>query len=98
MQTLLDYDPAAARSRLLALVKERAYRDDVDIVLASGKRSTFYVNGKKITLDAEGLFLFAYLLLEQLRDTPEVSAIGNPAVPATRRCPANNRIRNGPAC
>ena len=38
------------RTRLLELVRERAWRDDVDVVLASGKRSNFYVQGKRITL------------------------------------------------
>ena len=52
---MTDFDPVAARSRLLELVRERAYKDGLDIVLASGKRSTFYIQGKKITLHPEGL-------------------------------------------
>ena len=32
-----SWDPMAARARLSELVRERAYRDGVDIVLASGK-------------------------------------------------------------
>ena len=71
-----------ARQRLLDIVRERAYRDGLDIVLSSGKRSTFYVNGKKITLDPEGLFLFARLLLEELREFPEVTAIGGMSIAA----------------
>ena len=75
MPTLqLDYSPGEARERLKQLVKERAYRDGLDIVLTSGKRSTFYINGKKISLHPEGLFLLAVLLLEELealaRSTP----------------------------
>lgn len=73
---ILDIDPRVARERLLELVKQRAYRDDLDIVLASGKRSTFYVNGKKITLHPEGLFLFASLLLDELEAYPEITAVG----------------------
>jgi phosphoribosylpyrophosphate synthetase len=34
------FEPAAAKARLLQLVRERAYKDGIDIVLASGKRST----------------------------------------------------------
>ncbi len=64
------------RTRLLELVRERAWRDDVDVVLASGKRSNFYVQGKRITLHPEGLFLFAQLLLRELEAFPEVDAIG----------------------
>ena len=43
--------PPDARLRLLALVRELAYREGVDVQLASGKRSTYYVDGKKITLE-----------------------------------------------
>lgn len=46
------------------------------MTLASGKRSTFYINGKKITLEAEGLWLFARLLLAELEEFPGVTAIG----------------------
>jgi len=65
-----------ARERLRALVKELAYRDGIDIVLSSGKRSDFYVNGKQITLHPEGLFLLSLVLLDELDEFPEVTAIG----------------------
>ena len=42
------FDPATAKDRLVELVRERAYRDGLDIVLVSGKRSDFYINGKKV--------------------------------------------------
>jgi orotate phosphoribosyltransferase len=64
------------RARLLELVRERAYKDGLDIVLASGKRSTFYINGKKVTLDPEGLNLCARLMLKELESFPEVTAVG----------------------
>ena len=70
------FEPAAAKSRLLQLVRERAYKDGIDIVLASGKRSTFYINGKKVSLHPEGLWLIAKLLLERLRRHPEITAVG----------------------
>jgi len=69
-------DSTASRQRLLELVRERAYRDGLDIVLSSGKPSTFYINGKKISLHPEGLTLIARLMLEELRSLPEVTAIG----------------------
>lgn len=71
-----SFDRTAARDRLLTLVAERAYRDGVDIVLASGKRSDFYIDGKQVTLDAEGLWLLARLMLEELRAFPDVTAVG----------------------
>src|SRR5690606_4481033 len=52
------------------------FKDGVDVTLASGKRSTFYIDGKKITLEAEGLWLFARLLLAELEAFPGVTAIG----------------------
>ncbi len=73
---MTEFDPVAARSRLLELVRDRAYKDGLDIVLVSGKRSTFYIQGKKITLHPEGLYLFAMLLLEDLKQHPEITAIG----------------------
>jgi orotate phosphoribosyltransferase len=71
-----SFDPGQAKARLLELVRERAYKDGIDIVLASGKRSTFYINGKKVTLHPEGLWLIAKLLLHRLRKYPEVTAVG----------------------
>jgi orotate phosphoribosyltransferase len=70
------FDHVAGKARLLQLVRERAYKDGIDIVLASGKRSTFYINGKKVSLHPEGLWLIARLMLEQLRRHPEITAIG----------------------
>ncbi|GAB4161720.1 MAG: orotate phosphoribosyltransferase [Planctomycetota bacterium] len=70
------FDPTAGRARLLELVRERAYRDGLDIVLASGKRSTFYIDGKRVTLHPEGLWLAARLMLEELREHPQVTAVG----------------------
>jgi orotate phosphoribosyltransferase len=70
------FDPVKAKTRLLELVRERAYKDGIDILLASGKRSDFYINGKKVSLHPEGLWLIAKLLLEKLKAYPEVTAIG----------------------
>jgi orotate phosphoribosyltransferase len=70
------FDRTAGRARLLQLVRERAFRDNVDVTLASGKKSTFYIQGKKITLEPEGLYLLAQLLLAELEDFPEVTSIG----------------------
>lgn len=70
------FEPDAARSRLLELVRELAYRDGLDLVLSSGKRSTFYINGKKVTLHPEGLNLIARLMLLELEQWPDVTAVG----------------------
>lgn len=73
---MVKFEPASARRRLLQLVRERAFRTGVDIVLASGKRSTFYVNGKEITLHPEGLWLLGRLMLHELEALPQVTAVG----------------------
>jgi orotate phosphoribosyltransferase len=70
------FEPTAAKARLRDLVRERAYRDGVQITLASGKPSTFYIDGKQITLHPEGLWLLARLMLERLRRYPNVTAVG----------------------
>jgi orotate phosphoribosyltransferase len=70
------FDPVAGRRRLLQLVRERAYRDGLDITLASGKKSTFYIDGKKVTLHPEGLWLIARLLLDVLAGEPRITAVG----------------------
>ena len=74
--TTTAFDHDIARSRLLELVRERAYEDGLDVVLASGKRSDFYIKGKEITLHPEGLYLLARLILEDLKQHPDVSAVG----------------------
>jgi len=71
-----SFDPRAGKQRLLQLVRERAYRDGLDITLASGKKSTFYINGKKVSLHPEGLWLIARLMLDALRAFPDVTAVG----------------------
>ena len=71
-----DFDPRSGKTRLLELIRERAYRDGLDITLASGKKSDFYINGKRVTLHPEGLWLIGRLLLEELKNFPEVTAVG----------------------
>ncbi|MCC6671233.1 MAG: orotate phosphoribosyltransferase [Planctomycetes bacterium] len=71
-----SFDRQAARARLLELVRTRAYREGVDVVLASGKRSDFYINGKRVSLHPEGLYLLARLMLVELERFPDVTAVG----------------------
>ncbi len=70
------FEPKAGKQRLLELVRERAYRDGLDITLASGKKSSFYINGKKVALHPEGLWLIGHLLLDALRRFPDITAVG----------------------
>ncbi len=61
------------RERLVALLREKSYRKR-RVVLASGRESDFYVDGKQTTLHAEGAWLVGNLVWEALR--PEVVGVG----------------------
>lgn len=58
--------PPDARSRLIAIVRERSYRYGTEITLASGRKSLFYFNMKPTMLHPEGARLIASLILDQL--------------------------------
>lgn len=58
----------SAREELAALLKERSILRG-DFTLVSGKKSTYYINGKMTTLHSRGLSLTARLLLERLEGT-----------------------------
>lgn len=72
------------RSRLLELIRNLALRTappGESFTLASGRQSHYFVNGKEITLRAEGLALAAGLLLERLAGSG-VSAVGGMSIGA----------------
>lgn len=60
------------RERLLELVKTRAL-EVRKVVLSSGKTSGYYVDCKRVTLDSEGAYLTAKLMLERVN--PKASAV-----------------------
>ncbi|MBI2298518.1 MAG: tRNA (adenosine(37)-N6)-dimethylallyltransferase MiaA [Armatimonadetes bacterium] len=67
-----------ARQRLLALLKTHALRvaaPGESFTLASGRQSHYFVNGKEVTLRADGLALVAELFLERLAGA-DVQAVG----------------------
>lgn len=69
------------KQRLLELIKiKKAFRRE-PVILASGKASDYYFNGKQVTLDPEGLLLVAKLVLTHLRPG-EATAIGGPTIGA----------------
>jgi orotate phosphoribosyltransferase len=75
-----DFDAAAAREELHALVKERALQFG-DFVLASGQRSSYYFDGKQVSLHGRGLYLLARLMLEMMGDW-EADAVGGMSIGA----------------
>jgi orotate phosphoribosyltransferase len=70
----------SARRRLASLLKERAVLQG-PVQLSSGGESSFYVDGKQVTLSSEGASLVGALLWEAIRDE-RVDAIGGPEMGA----------------
>lgn len=60
-------DLKALRQRLLDLFCELAYREG-DFVLSSGQRSTYYINGKQVTLHPQGSVGVGRLILDLLAE------------------------------
>jgi orotate phosphoribosyltransferase len=72
--------PPSDRRRLLALLRDRALMRE-SIVLASGKRSSYYFDARQVLLDPEGAELAGRMGYEVLRQY-ELSAVGGPSVAA----------------
>lgn len=68
------------RERLMELIRERALKFG-DFTLVSGKKSTYYLDGKQVTLSAEGLLQISYGLLELLSDV-DYSGFGGMSIGA----------------
>ena len=63
------------RERLNALLKRDALKMG-SFTLASGRASHYYVDGRQVTLSAEGAALIGAGVLAQLSDRPDVAAVG----------------------
>jgi orotate phosphoribosyltransferase len=63
------------RARLIALLKRDALRTGT-FTLASGRTSHYYVDGRTVTLSAEGAAEVGAGILDLLHDLPGVAAIG----------------------
>lgn len=68
------------RQRLISLFHERALKFG-DFTLASGKKSTYYLDGKQISLHSTGLRQVSLGLLDLLKDV-DFSAIGGMTIGA----------------
>jgi orotate phosphoribosyltransferase len=68
--------------KLLPIVKRQAWLKLAEpIKLASGKMSHTYFDGRKVTLDPEGMTLFARAILESV-DVSRLDAVGGPSLGA----------------
>lgn len=73
-------DGSGLREELLKLVKEKALRKG-EHTLSSKKKSDYYIDGKQITLDPQGILLVAKTILSMLQGI-HVDAIGGPTLGA----------------
>lgn len=64
-----------AHERLIEILKRDSLRTG-EFKLASGRTSHYYVDGRAVTLSAEGAELIAHGTLDQLKAYPQVQAIG----------------------
>jgi len=67
------------RESLFQLIKTRALQFG-EFKLASGQTSTYYIDGKQVTLESEGLNLLARLILDNLDE--RVQAVGGMSIGA----------------
>ncbi len=58
-------DLTTLRQMLLELICQVAYKEG-DFTLSSGKKSDYYINGKQVTLHAQGGLMVARILLDML--------------------------------
>jgi len=73
---MIDSERAQLRRRLLKMLKDSfVYSTEAKFTLSSGRKSHFYIDSKKVTLDPEGSFLIGLLFLEKIGEM-EVDAIG----------------------
>jgi orotate phosphoribosyltransferase len=68
------------REELKQIIQERSILKG-DFTLVSGKKSTYYINGKMTTLNSRGLYLSAKLLLDLL-ESCEYDAFAGPTIGA----------------
>jgi orotate phosphoribosyltransferase len=64
---LLTADLPTLRQALLQQIATEAYKEG-DFTLSSGQKSSYYINGKQVTLTAAGGFMTGRIILAQLGD------------------------------
>lgn len=69
-----------SRERLKSLVLEKAVKRG-EFVLTSGQKSNYYINGKLISLDSEGLALMAAFFLKEI-EGEDIEAVGGMVIGA----------------
>ena len=70
MENVFDIKPEQARAEMLALIREVAYAEG-DFTLASGKKSKYYIDGRRVTIHPRGAVLAGVLFWDAIRDLLE---------------------------
>ena len=68
------------KKSLLQLIKRKALKRG-RVVLSSGKVSDYYLDGRLVTLDSQGAYLVASIILDLIRDK-KIMALGGPTLGA----------------
>jgi orotate phosphoribosyltransferase len=72
---LITANPEKLKDLLLDLLVKNAYKEG-DFTLSSGQKSSYYINGKQVTLDPQGALLVGRLFLSMLaKDTNGVAGL-----------------------
>ncbi|MEO1430232.1 MAG: orotate phosphoribosyltransferase [Cyanobacteria bacterium J06632_19] len=91
-----DTDINVIRQRLLDLFCQLAYQEG-DFVLSSGARSSYYINGKEVTLHPQGALAIGRILLNMLpSDTQAVAGLTLGADPIVSAVSVVSAIENRP--
>ncbi|HBA55250.1 orotate phosphoribosyltransferase [Syntrophorhabdus aromaticivorans] len=67
------------KERLLTILKELSYEEG-DFILASGKKSTYYIDAKETTLNPEGMYLVGNIMHKMVRDMSGIDAVGGVSI------------------
>src|SRR5687768_2110489 len=82
LSSKIGTDPMYDKQTLIELVRSRALRFG-DFTLTSGKKATYYLDGKQVTLDSSGARLIAEGILDLLADhLPLPRAVGGMSIGA----------------
>ena len=72
------------KTQLASLVRRLSYREG-DFTLASGKKSTFYIDLKVTTLHPEGISLISQMMFDEIcrwRDPKKIGGVGGMSIGA----------------
>ncbi len=96
LSDLLTADPTTLRENLLNQIATEAYKEG-DFTLSSGQKSTYYINGKLVTLTAAGGVMTGRLILQQLpSDTVAVAGLTLGADPIVSAVSIVSAYENSP--